>query len=103
MARDGRRTQCEARQRDEAVYLLKATVVAALGASMSAARRYTNLPCLPGTCPSLDSAADAEALTALELDATAADGTKVDVFPSSVSVARSVAAAFVAARAGSRG
>ena len=46
---------------------------------MSAARRRTKLPCLPGTCPSLDSAADAEALTALELGAAAADGTKVDL------------------------
>ena len=45
---------------------------------MSVARRRTKLPCLPGTCPSLDSAADAEALTALELGATAADGTKVE-------------------------
>ena len=78
LVRDGRRTQCEARQRDEAVYLLKATVVAALGASMSAARRRTKLSCLPGTCPSLDSAAGAEARTAPELGATAADGMKVE-------------------------
>ena len=54
--------------------------VVAFVASMSAARRRTKLPCLPGTCPSLDSAADAEALTALELGATAADGTKVDLW-----------------------
>ena len=78
LARDGRRTQCEARQRDEAVYLLRATVVAALGASMSTARRRTKLSCLPGTCPSLDSAAGAEVRTAPELGATAADCVKAE-------------------------